>query len=56
MSEIRQTHPYGFRSGQWAKLLTSVEARGRDCWLVEFEDGVTDWWPKDDPQAGYEFR
>lgn len=55
-THIRATHPYGFRSGEWAKILTTVESRGRDCWLVQFDDGVTDWWIKDDPDYGYEYR
>jgi hypothetical protein len=52
--EVRQTHPYGYRSGEWAKVLTIVESHGRDCWLVLFEDGNTDWWPITDDVAGYE--
>jgi hypothetical protein len=56
VAEVRQTHPYGYRSGEWAKALTIVESYGRDCWLVEFSDGARDWWPIDDPMAGYETR
>jgi hypothetical protein len=54
--EVRQTHPDGFRSGQWAKALTIVESYGRDCWFVEFPDGAEDWWPITDDLAGYEVR
>jgi deferrochelatase/peroxidase EfeB len=55
-SHVRQTHPYGFRSGEWARILTTVESYGRQCWFVQFEDGVTDWWPIEDAGAGYEVR
>lgn len=51
---VRITHPYGFRSGEWAKVLTTVEGPDATCWLVEFPDGATDWWVVDDPDAGYE--
>lgn len=56
LCEVRQTHPYGFRSGEWARVLTTVESYGRPCWLVEFPDGQQDWWPITDPDAGYEVR
>lgn len=56
LPEVRQTHPYGFRSGQWARALTTVESFGRPCWLVEFPDGAQDWWPIEDANAGYEVR
>jgi hypothetical protein len=55
-AEVRRTHPYGFRSGEWARVLTTVESRGRACWLVRFPDGVTDWWVIEDPDAVYELR
>ena len=55
--EIRATHHYGFRSGQWARILSTVPApNGRDCYLVQFPDGVTDWWLVNDPSDPYEFR
>lgn len=56
LREVRQTHPYGFRSGEWARVLTTIESYGRPCWLVEFGDGVQDWWPIEDADAGYEVR
>lgn len=52
---IRQTHPYGFRSGKWAILRCVVPGPDRDCYLVEFADSVTDFWVVGDPAAGYEF-
>lgn len=58
MTLIRQTHPYGFRCGQWAILRCTVPAAsdlGRECYLVEFADSVTDFWVTGDPAAGYEF-
>ena len=60
MSEtlIRGTHPYHFRSGEWARLLTVVEAPdpARDCYVVQFGDGVTDFWVVEDDAARYELR
>lgn len=55
MDLIRHTHPYGFRSGTWAILRTRVELQGRECYLVEFADGVTDFWAVSDPAEPYEF-
>ena len=52
---IRSTHPYGFRSGQWATYWGTVTTRGRECYFVRFPDGETDQWPIADGQAGYEF-
>lgn len=59
---MRFTHPYGFRSGQWAAILTVAPANGAsdilkpgDCYVVRFPDGVTDFWPVFDRDAGYEF-
>jgi hypothetical protein len=52
---IRATHPYGFRSGEWAVLVAVVPTEARDCYLVEFPDGVTDFWPVHDPSDPYEF-
>lgn len=53
--KIRATHPYAYRSGQWATVLTTVPGPTRDCYIVEFPDGATDWWVVGDPDAGYEF-
>lgn len=54
--KIRSLHPYSFRSGEWAKLVCVVPGEDRDCYLVEFPDGVTDFWPVVDPANTYEFR
>lgn len=55
--EIRTNHHYGFRCGQWAKLLTTApDPEDRDCYIVEFPDGKTDWWVVDDPDGQYEIR
>lgn len=61
---IRATHPYGFRSGQWAKV-TGVrylpkqspprERPARAVYVVQFVDGFTDLWPIYDPSDPYEF-
>ena len=54
---IRATHPDGFRSGEWAQLVGTMEdpETGRVCYAVKFGDGAADWWPVDDPAHGYEF-
>ncbi len=55
--EVRGLHPYVYRSGEWARIvMPCVSERGRDCWLVEFDDGATDVWVQDDSVARYEFR
>jgi hypothetical protein len=54
---IRHTHPYGFRTGEWAIARRIVESRGRACYLIEFpKDHVTDVWVVNDPQEPYEFK
>lgn len=55
-AEIRSCHPYAFHSGEWGRLLTTVESQGRDCYLIQWPDGAEDWWPVEDAMAGYEFR
>lgn len=54
---IRCTHRYGFRPGEWAKLMRVQisERASRPLFVVEFSDGVTDLWPVYDDLAGYEF-
>lgn len=58
VTRIRSTHRYGFRTGEWATLrgTAALPVRGEDrpCYLVEFSDGVTDFWPVSDPADGYE--
>lgn len=55
VKRIRGTHPYAFRSGNWARLVTTVEIDGRASYLVEFPDGATDFWAVDAAEYGYEF-
>lgn len=52
---IRSTHPYGYRSGEWAEILTVAPSPERDCYVVRFLDGATDFWPVNDPSDAYEF-
>lgn len=54
---IRTMHPYGFRSREWARLVTVMTdpEHERDCYLVWFPDGATDHWVCDDPDGQYEF-
>lgn len=56
--QIRATHHYGYRCGEWAEVLATVPdvSRDRDCYLVRFPDGDTDFWPVHDPDDPYEFR
>lgn len=56
VTEIRHTHPNGFRSGEWAIVRDFVSVNGRECYLVEFPDGVTDSWVVEDIDDPYEFR
>jgi hypothetical protein len=61
---IRATHPWAYRSGEWAKLTGTAALPGfpegdRPCYLVTFSDGDADWWPVHDSTEpvsfGYEF-
>lgn len=61
MSEIRTLHPAGYRSGEWAELLTTAPApeedvMNRSCYVVRFPDGAVDFWVVGDPDGMYEFR
>lgn len=50
---IRTTHPAGYRCGEWADLVATLPVRGRECFVVRFDDGVTDYWPSSEDR--YEF-
>ena len=54
---IRTMHRYGFRSGKWALLKGTITdpQTGRECYLVEFADGMADFWVVNDPDGQYEF-
>jgi hypothetical protein len=58
-SQIRATHPDSFRSGEWATLkgtaLLPFNGEDRACYLVEFPDGITDFWAIGAAEYGYEF-
>lgn len=56
--KIRATHVDRFRSGEWATVLRTEWANEppRACFVVEFDDGVTDLWPVQDPWDPYEFQ
>lgn len=57
MIYVRGTHPYHFRSGQWAHLFSiQHDTEGRDIWCVEFPDGVQDAWPSWDTAAWWEVK
>ena len=52
---IRATHVYGFRSGQWGRIVGLDWVNDRPCYVVRFIDGVEDAWPVYDPTDPYEF-
>lgn len=52
---IRGTHPYTFRSGQWGRILALTISDGRWCYMVGWDDEVSDLWVVDDPDEPYEF-
>ena len=59
-TRIRATGRYSFRRDEWARLVGTAGLPGfpegdRDCYLVEFGDGTTDFWPVHDEAHGYEF-
>lgn len=57
MIYIRGTHPYAFRSGEWAHLFSiQHNDEGQDLWVVEFDDGEMDVWPSWDVLAGYDVK
>ncbi len=65
LEQIRATHRYAFRSGEWATILTIAptpvlprdgDVTLRECYLVRFADGQEDFFAVNDPDAGYEFR
>jgi hypothetical protein len=51
---IRSTHPYGFRCGEWAEIAGVKLSNKRPCFLVVFDDGVTDLWVIAETE-GYQF-
>lgn len=62
--EIRATHPWALRAGEWARLGATAWFPGfpegdRLMYVVRFPDGLTDFWPVH-PVNGvdkqYEFR
>jgi hypothetical protein len=48
-------HGEGFRPGVWGVLRGLDRVHGKDCYLVEFPDGVTAWWPVASQGDWYEF-
>jgi hypothetical protein len=53
--QIRGTHPYAFRSGEWASI-AGVRREDRDFYVVWFDDGAMDLWVVNDPSDPYEFK
>lgn len=56
MFNIRATHQYGFRNGEWARVLGVVWLNERPCYHIRFIDGKEDHWPIYDESDPYEFR
>lgn len=56
--EIRSSHPFAFRRGQWARLVLAWDdpVRGRVCWLVRWPDLVSDYLVVADALAAWEYR
>jgi hypothetical protein len=56
--QIRTTHRYGFRCGEWAQLVRAVAdpESMREIYMVRFADGVIDFWVATDRDGGYEYR
>lgn len=46
-TQYRGVHPYSFRTGVWGDIVStksvSMLSGPRVCWLIEYEDGMTDW-------------
>jgi hypothetical protein len=55
-THITSTHVYGFRYGTWAQLKQLVIISGRQCYQVQFDDGIVDYWPVEDPLDAYKFK
>jgi hypothetical protein len=53
---IRSNHWAAYHSGEWARILTVAPSPERDCYVIEFPNGDTDYWPVEDPTAEYEFK
>lgn len=53
---IRATHPYGYRSGEWALIAGRGQDGPREFYWVRFDDGDTDVWVVHDPADPYEFK
>lgn len=56
MFNIRATHQYGFRNGEWANVIGLLWKNDRPCYRVKFIDGKEDYWPVYDSSDPYEFR
>ena len=59
--EVTGESPYLFRSGEWAtiigvQMVAPMGSEDRPCFVVQFRDGVEDYWPMVDAAAHYKFR
>lgn len=52
--EIRSSHPYAYRSGEWALIIGTDYECG--CYQLKWPNGDTDDWAIIDPVANYQFR
>lgn len=53
---ITSNHVDGYRYGRWALLKGLTTLNGKECYIVQFNDGVIDYWPVVDPWDDYRFK
>lgn len=61
VNKIRGTHPYSFRSGEWAKVkgIAMIQpdwVEPRLAFICEYADGVIDYMAVDDFDSNYEIK
>ncbi len=54
--EITANNVDGYRFGEWATLTGLITIRGRECYIVAFDNGMVDYWPVVDPLDDYKFK
>lgn len=55
-SMIRSTHHYGYRCGEWGRVLGLRTVDDRICYMVAWNDEDSDLWPVSDPDDPYMFN
>lgn len=55
--QLRSMHPAAFRSGEWATIVgVMLHSRGHVCFVVRFQDQMSDFMPIANAMARYQFR